>query len=225
MEYFIENGPVFSSLRVNLKAGEQLKGEAGAMVAMSPSIELKAKTTGKGLGGVLGSMMGGESMFSSVFTANNDGELILAPGVPGDIIAFDLKGETLFAQGGAYLAGDPSLEISTKLSGKAMIGGEGLFLATIKGNGTVFLNSYGAVIKKELAAGEKYIVDTGHIVAFTESITYQIRQASRGLKGVFSSVASGEGLVSEYTGPGTLWLQTRNLNPLAQAISKYIVKR
>lgn len=219
MEFKIENRPVFTSMRVLMKAGEQFKAEAGAMVAMSPGIELEAKTTGKGLMGTLGAMMGGEKMFGSLFTAKQDGELILAPGVPGDIIHHELKGNSLYAQSGAYLAGTPSLEISTKLSGKAMISREGLFLTKITGTGVVFLNSYGAVYERELAPGERFIVDTGHIVAFEENVQFTWQQAGKGL---FSSFASGEMMVCEYVGPGKIWLQTRNLGPFANAIAKFI---
>jgi uncharacterized protein (TIGR00266 family) len=102
-----------------------------------------------------------------------------------------------------------------------MISGEGLFLQKISGTGIVFLNSFGAVFEKILAPGEVYIVDTNHIVAFEETIQYKVKKAA---KGIFSTLASGEGLVCEYTGPGKMWVQTRALSALAQAIGKFITK-
>ena len=102
-----------------------------------------------------------------------------------------------------------------------MFAGEGLFLSKISGNGIVFLNSYGAIYEKELAPGEQYIVDTGHIVAFQETVTYKLRKAA---KGIFSSLASGEGLVCEYTGPGKIWIQTRNLSALGAVLARFVSK-
>ena len=102
-----------------------------------------------------------------------------------------------------------------------MISGEGLFLQKISGTGIVFLNSFGAVFEKTLAPGEVHIVDTNHIVAFEETIQYKIKKAA---KGIFSSLASGEGLVCEYTGPGKMWVQTRALSALAGAIGKFLTR-
>ncbi|OHD55091.1 MAG: TIGR00266 family protein [Spirochaetes bacterium GWF1_49_6] len=221
MDFKIEGGPVFTILRVNLQAGENIKAEAGAMVAMSPSIELKAKTTGKGFLGAIGAMVGGESLFSSVFTANAAGELLITPATPGDIVHVKLAGQTLMAQAGAYLAGTVDLQISAQGSLKALIGGEGLFLSKITGTGDLFLGSYGAILMKELAPGEVYIVDTGHMVAWESQVQYKLKKAAKGL---FSTMASGEGLVGEYTGPGKLWLQTRNLSALAGILAPMIVR-
>lgn len=220
MEYKIENGPVFTTVRILFKQGEQFRAEAGAMVSMSTSLKLEAKKTGKGFMGSIRASMAGESFFASLFTAENgSGELVLAPGNPGDILQMELTGNTIMAEGGAYLAGSPDLQISSQGSLKAMISGEGLFLQKISGKGTVFLSSYGAVQEKILNPGDSYIVDTGHIVAFEETVQYKIKKAAKGL---FSSMASGEGLVCEYTGPGKLWIQTRNLSSLAQMIMKFI---
>ena len=115
MEYKIENRPVFTSLRVNFAAGETFRAEKGAMIAMSPGIELQAKTTGKGLFGTVKAMVGGESMFASLYTASAPGELILAPPASGDIIHIQMAGQTILCQRGAYLAGTPDLDISTHL--------------------------------------------------------------------------------------------------------------
>ncbi len=220
MEYYIENGETFSTLRLNLKHGESFRAEAGAMLSMSPTINLEAKASGKGIIGTFKAAVGGESFFASLFTAEKgDGEVILAPNVLGSIIKIDLNNTKLFAQGSAYLAGSSDLTISTKGSFKSMISGEGLFLQTIQGNGIVFLSSFGAIIEKTLLPGESYIVDTGHIVAFDDTIKYFIRKASKGL---FSSLATGEVLVCEYTGPGKIWIQSRNLSAFASLISRFI---
>lgn len=220
MKFTIEHAPVYATLRVDMQHGEQFRAESGAMVSMSPSIELEATTSGKGLMGTLKAAVGGESIFATLYSATQGaGELVLAPGAPGDIVQLELRDETWFAQGGAYLAGDPSLTLGTQGSIKALISGEGLFLSKISGTGPLFLTSFGAIYSKDLAIGERYIVDTGHIVAFPSSVTYTVRKAARGL---FSTLASGEGLVCEFMGPGRLYMQTRNVSALARMIQPFI---
>lgn len=222
MNFKIENGPVFTILRIQMAKGESFRAEAGAMVAKSPAIQLETKTAGKGFLGTIKAMAGGEGLFASLFTAvDGDGELILAPGTPGDVVKFDISGKNLYAQGGSYLAGSPELTLSTEGSLKSMVSGEGLFLQKISGIGTVFLNSYGAIIEKKLAAGESFIVDTGHIVAFEDTVKYQLKKAAKGL---LSSLASGEGMVCEYQGPGSIWIQTRNLPAFAKLIGGFLSK-
>lgn len=223
MEFQLENGPVFTILRVSMMPGESFRAEPGAMVSMSSNIEIQSKGSGKGILGSLKAAVGGESFFASVYTAaGGPGELVLAPTFPGDILRVDLSGRTLLAQGGAYLAGNTDLELSTQGSLKAMVSGEGLFLSKISGTGVVFLNAYGAISEKQLGPGETYIVDTGHIVAFDESVSYSLRKSAKGL---FSTIVSGEGLVSEYTGPGRIWIQGRNLKGFARLIASLTPNR
>ncbi len=220
MQFKIENEPVFSTLRLNLSRGESFRAEAGAMLAMTSTIKLEAKSSGKGLIGTLKAAVGGESLFGSLFTAEDgDGELVLAPTTMGDIWHINLNNQKIFAQGGAYLAGEVGLTLSTKGSFRGMISGEGLFLQDISGTGNLFLSSYGKIIEKNLLAGESYVVDTGHIVAFESQVKYQVKKAARG---IFSSIASGEGLVCEYQGPGKIWLQTRNLPAFANLLQKFM---
>lgn len=217
MKAEIKDRPVFTTLTISLEQGETIRAEGGAMVSMSPTVEMKSKRQGKGIGGMLKAAVGGEGLFASEFTAEHGpGEIVFAPPTPGDVIQMPIQGRTLMAQGGAYLAGSSGLELGTKGSLKAMFSGEGLFLQTISGSGTVFLACYGSVMEKNLAAGETYVVDTGHMLAFEESVNYRIRMASRGL---LSSIVSREGLVAEFSGPGKLWIQSRNLRGFAQLLS------
>jgi uncharacterized protein (TIGR00266 family) len=220
MNYSISNAPIFTTLTVQLRQGESFRAESGAMIAMSPTIAIKASGSGKGLFGSIKAAIGGESLFASIYTAENgSGEIVLAPSAPGDILKFELKNQTILAQGGAYLAGEVGLDVSTQGSLKAWIGGEGLFLSKISGTGLLFLNSYGAIIEKTIVSGEEYIIDSGHIVAFESSLNYDVQMASRG---VFSSIATGEGLVCRFRGEGTLWYQTRNVSALASLIKGFI---
>jgi len=220
MKYTIENGHVYSSLRVDMERGEQFRAESGAMLSMSPTIELEATSAGKGIFGTLKAAVGGESIFASIFTAvRGPGELIVAPSSPGDIVEFNLNNETLIAQAGSYLAGDVSITVGTQGSIKAFVAGEGLFLATMTGTGKVFLNSFGAIYHRDLGMGETYIVDTGHIVAFQHTMAYNIKKAA---KGIFSSLASGEGLVCEFVGPGRVYMQTRNVSAFAKMLHPFM---
>ncbi len=220
MNFTIEHQPVYSALRISMDQGERFRAEPGAMLSMSATIELNTTTSGKGLFGTLKAAVGGESVFSSIYEAKNGpGELVLAPSAPGDILRLDLNNETILAQSGAYLAGDVGLTLGMQGSLKALVSGEGLFLSKITGTGVVFLNSFGAIYQRTLSAGEPYVVDSGHMVAFTDGMQYSIKTASKGL---FSSLASGEGLVCLFVGPGTVWIQTRNIRAFAGLLAPFM---
>lgn len=220
MMFSIEHAPVYASLRVNMDQGERFRAEPGAMLSMTPSIELESAMAGKGLFGSLKAAVGGESIFASIYTAvHGPGELYLAPSNPGDIARIDLQNQTVLAFGGAYMAGDASLTIGARGSLKSMFAGSDLFLTVISGTGPVFLGSFGAFYSRTLGVGEPYVVDTGHIVAFTDGMHYSIKTASRGL---LSSLATGEGLTCLFTGPGTIWMQTRNVRAFASSIAPFL---
>lgn len=223
MQHSIKHGPVFSTLHVTLNSGEQIIGERGAMISMTPTVELKAKTTGKGVMGAMKSMIGGEALFSTTYTAQeNNSEIVLAPSSPGDIIHFAINGKKILAQGGSYLAGTSGLQLGTQGSLRGALMGEGLFLQTISGIGDVWLSSYGAVYVVELAAGQEYSVDNGNMVAFEESVSFSIKKATKGL---FSTFASGEGFISRFKGPGKVWIQTRSISGFAQLLMPYLSKK
>ena len=220
MTYSIDNGPVFTTLTFQLVEGESVLAESGAMISMSTSIDLKAEGSGKGVFGVLKSASSGEGFFNSRFTAvGAGGEVVLAPSVPGAIIAIPLKGETVSAKSGSFFAGSVDLNLSVEGSLKGMVSGKGLFLQKISGQGDVFLNTYGAVLEKTLTSEEEYIIDNGHLVAFDETVNYTFKKSA---KGIFSSLASGEGYVCVFKGPGRVWTQTRNLRSFAGLLSPYI---
>jgi len=153
------------------------------------------------------SVLGGESFFTNTFRAAEAGEVCFAPALPGDMVAVELAGQTLLAQSGAYVASSPEIAVDTKWGGaKTFVSKEGFFLLKLSGTGTVFLSSYGAIQDVQLAAGQKYVVDTGHMVAFDETVRYDVKRVG-GLK---STLFSGEGLVCELTGPGRIFTQTRS---------------
>src|SRR5216117_2555418 len=217
--YQIEHQPAFSLAVLKLQAEQSIMAEAGAMVSMSANIELQSQMKG-GLFGALKRAAGGESAFVSTFTARGGpGEVTLAPGAPGDIAAIEMSNQQFFVQSSSYLAGDASLTVDTKWGGaKSFFAGEGLFVLMVQGQGLLLVSSFGAIHRKTLAPGERYVVDTGHLVAWEGTTQYTLRKAAAGF---FRSMVSGEGIVAEFTGPGELLIQTRNLAALAGLLKPF----
>ncbi len=217
--YQIEHQPAFSLAVLTLQPEQSIMAEAGAMVSMSANIELQSQMKG-GLFGALKRAAGGESAFVSTFTARGGpGEVTLAPGAPGDIAAIEMNNQQFFVQSSSYLAGDASLTVDTKWGGaKSFFAGEGLFVLMVQGQGLLLVSSFGAIHRKTLQAGERYVVDTGHLVAWEGTTQYTLRKAAAGF---FRSMVSGEGIVAEFTGPGELLIQTRNLAALAGLLKPF----
>jgi uncharacterized protein (TIGR00266 family) len=201
--------PSFSLAVVSLDPGEEVQAEGGAMVSMSPNVSLETEMKGGFLGALGRSVLGGESFFTSKYRAQGGpGELTLAPTLPGDITVLELQGQTMFLKSGAYLAGGGGLTIDSKWGGaRGFFGGGGLFLLRVQGHGPLLFNTYGALHWKQLGPGERYVVDTGHVVAFSDGMGFQVKKAAAGW---INTITSGEGLVCEFTGPGLVYLQTRS---------------
>ena len=212
-QYEVLHQPSFSLAVIKLQAEQSIQAEAGAMVSMSANVELQSQMKG-GLFGAIKRAAGGESAFISTFTARGGpGEVTFAPGAPGDIAAIEMNNQSFFVQSSSYLAGDASLTVDTKWGGaKSFFGGEGLFVLLVQGHGLLLVSSFGAIHQKRLQPGERYVVDTGHLVAWEGTTQYTLRKAAAGF---FRSMMSGEGIVAEFTGPGELLIQTRNLAALA----------
>lgn len=207
MRHEIKYSPAYSLALIALEAGEKLQAETGAMVSMSDSIKIETAMQGGLFAGLKRSVLGGESLFINTFTAESAGEVTVAPALPGDIIALELTGGTVFVQSGSFLAASPGVTVDTKWGGsKSFFSREGLFLLKCSGQGTLFVSSYGAIHLVELAPGQRHTVDTGHMVAFDESVTYEVGKVG----GWKSTMLGGEGLVCKLTGPGRFYLQTRS---------------
>lgn len=216
----IKNQGAFALAVVNLQAEQSISAEAGAMVSMSSNVELHSELKG-GIFGALKRAVGGESAFISTFTAKGgSGEVTLAPGAPGDVVGIEMQNQTFLVQSSSYLAGDTSLQVDTKFGGaKSWLGGEGLFLLNVSGTGLLLVSSFGAIHRKTLRPGEQYVVDTGHLVAWEGHMQYNLRKAAK--SGFFRSFLSGEGMVSEFTGPGEILIQTRNLAAFAGLLKPF----
>ncbi len=208
MRHEVKYQPSYALAMVTLDPGESIQAEAGAMVSMSSTIQMETSTRGGMLSGLRRSVLGGESFFINTFRAEETGEVTLAPALPGDIAALELTGgSTLLVQSGSFLAATEGVNVDTKWGGaKSFFSSEGLFLLRCTGQGTIWISSYGAIHPIDLGVGEPYTVDTGHMVAFDDSVQYDVGRSG----GWKSTLFSGEGLVVKLTGPGRFYMQTRS---------------
>lgn len=203
--FSIEGRPDYSLLRVQLNGGQSIRVEASAMATMDVNLEMKTKMKGG-----LGRLLGGESIFINEFTAKGgNGEITIAPNTPGDMEHIQLNNQTLFLQSSAFVASGMDVTVDSKWQGfKGFFSGEGLFLLKCSGMGDLWFNSYGGIIPIDVT--DSLVVDTGHIVAFTEGLSYRVTT----LGGYKSFFFSGEGLVCKFEGQGRVWIQTRKVFPL-----------
>ena len=208
MDVEIRYSPSFALGVIALPPGGEVKAEAGAMTSMSGGVEIETKAQGGMLAGLRRSVLGGESFFINTFRAPSGGELTVSPTLPGDIVHMPLDGSrALLVQSGSWLASDADVQVDTKWGGgRTFFSGEGLFLLRCTGAGDMIVSSFGAIERRNLGPGEVLRIDTGHIVAFEEGLGYQVNKVG----GWKSTLLSGEGLVATFTGPGSLWMQTRS---------------
>lgn len=210
MDVKIEYKPGCTFARIGIDAGEHITAEGGAMISMSGDMAVETTTHKKGKGGVLKGikrMLSGESFFLNHFTAgSNGGEVLLAATLPGDMQEYELFDERLILQSGSYVASSPGVDMDMGWQGfKSIFSGERMFWLNISGRGKVVFNSFGAIYPVEVDG--EYIVDTGHIVAFNETLKFKISKAG---KSWLSSFMGGEGLVCKFEGKGTVWCQSHN---------------
>ncbi|PKO14348.1 MAG: TIGR00266 family protein [Chloroflexi bacterium HGW-Chloroflexi-10] len=216
MEIDIQFRPSYSLAIVKLVPNERIRTDSGSMVSHSADVEIETKAEGGFLKSLGRAVLGGESFFQNFWKAGaQGGEVTLAPDLPGDMAMIQMTGQTLMIQSGSYLASEAGIELSTKLSGKAFKAGEGVSMLEASGSGKLLVSSYGAIFEKDLASGEKYIVDSSHLVAFDGSMNVEALSVG-GLK---STLLSGEGLVVQLTGPGHIYIQTRS----PQALISWII--
>jgi uncharacterized protein (TIGR00266 family) len=208
MQVEILAGPAFAFSTVTIAPGGEVQVEAGAMAAYSDGVEIETQARGGMMAGLKRSVLGGESFFINTFRAPAGGSVAVAPSLPGDMTKVTLDGShALYVQSGSWIASDPTIEVDTKWGGsKTFFSGEGLFLLRCTGPGDLLVSSYGAILTRTLAAGEGYTLDTGHVVAFDDTIQYTVSKAGNWK----TTVLGGEGLVTRFVGPGRLWLQTRS---------------
>jgi uncharacterized protein (TIGR00266 family) len=215
MKIDIRHAPSFAVARVTLEPKEELRAESGAMMATSHGVSVEASTRGGVLKGLKRSVLGGESLFLTTFTAPAEGGWVeVAHHLAGDIVTETLKAnEPMSITKGCWLASSAAIDLDTKWGGfKNLFGGEGGFLIRASGAGPILLACYGAIDRVDLADGESVTIDTGHVVAFGPTVTSSIRKVAGGM---IQTMKSGEGFVFDFTGPG--WVMTQSRNPSALA--------
>ena len=225
MQIEIVKGPGAAAAHLRLGPGESCTAEGGAMVAMSGDMDISTTTHKKGKGSLLKSMkrlLAGESLFLNHFTAGGQGgEVWLATALAGDMMQYELQQENLIVQGGSYVACEPEIEIDLGWQGfKSFLSGESVFWVHLKGSGKVVVSSFGCIYPVQVDG--EYIVDTGHIVAFNETLDFEVTKAG---KSWMSSILGGEGLVCKFKGRGTIWCQSHNPSSFGQALGPMLRPR
>lgn len=219
--YEITHAPAYASLKLCLQPNQSVFVEAGGMAAMDTWINMKSKVQSGLMKGVK-RMLGGESLFLSEFTAEGKaGDLYISPGVPGDIQHYYINGTGLMIQSSGFVASSTTVEIDSKFQGfKGFFSGESLFLIKTTGHGDVWFSSYGAII--EISVAGDYIVDTGYIVAFEDTLNYSVEMlGGLSFRGLKTGILGGEGLVCRFSGNGRLWVQSRNLYTLINFLNPF----
>ena len=219
----MRQGPAYGVARLTLGPNEPVKVEAGAMMTMSQGVVLQSKAEGGVLKSLKRAALGGESFFVSTYTAPPSGGFVdVAARLPGDVSMVEVgAGKALFISKGSWLANEATVTIDTQWGGfKNLFGGEGGFIVRAEGQGKVVFACYGALEVWNLAAGQGITVDTGHMVAYEDTVQMTMRKASGG--GIVQSFKSGEGLVFDFAGPGRVWTQTRNPTELQTWISSFV---
>jgi uncharacterized protein (TIGR00266 family) len=208
MQISVRHSPSFAVARMVLDPGEDCRAESGAMMATSGGVEVQSKAEGGFMKSLKRSVLSGESFFQTTFTASQAGGWVdCAARLPGDVTVFDV-GQGMNLTKGSYLCSASTVVIDTSWGGfKNMWGGEGGFLVRATGTGQVAASCYGALDTVDLAEGEQMVLDSGHLVGYTDGVTFTTRKVA---KGIMQTLKSGEGLVMEFTGPGRIYKQTRN---------------
>ncbi len=225
MEVELMHQPGNSAARMIIPAGETVTAEAGAMISMSSDVQIETTTHKRGKGGVMKALrriLSGESMFLNHFTPGaNGGEVIVAATLAGDMMVYDLDDEELVVQSGSFVACEEQLDVDMNWQGfKSLLSGESVFWLRIRGTGKVVLSSFGAIY--QLSVDSEQIVDTGHIVAFNETLDFTISKAG---KSWLQSILGGEGFVCRFNGRGTVWCQSHNASSFGRNLGPMLKPR
>ena len=211
MKYHIEKGPSYAVLRATMDRGDRLMAETGAMISRSESVRGDAEIGGgDGIGGMIKSAVSSsKDLVENAFEAEADGaELTLAPDHPGDVFAIDVGQDgPIKVNSGSVLAWEPTVERSSGFTGAGGFFSSGaLRLLELSGSGRAFLSAHGSVIKTEVTTDDATVVDTDHLIAWTDGLSISREQDGN----IKSAVLGGEGVVSKFSGRGSVWIQTRD---------------
>lgn len=214
-------GPAATALICHLENGERLVAESGAMMALQGKFDIETTTRQNGEGGLLKGlkrMLSRQSFFMNHFTARTAGEIWLGSPLPGDMFHHSMNGEKIVVTGGNFLASAGNISIDLEWQGlKSFFSGENLFWIKARGHGELLASSFGFIYQIEVDG--EYIVDTGHIVAFEETLNFEISRASRNW---LEAYLSGEGFVCRFKGRGKLWCQSHNPRSYGLELRPYL---
>ena len=220
-------GQTVPVVEVTLNKGETMYTQTGGMSYQTDGITMKTNARG-GLMKGIGRMFSGESLFMANFKEERDGAMVaFGTTVPGNIMPVDLSQmpNGITVQKGSFLCAEDSIETSVTFSKKfsaGLVGGEGFILQKAKGNGMLFLEVDGDPIEKELMPGEVLKVDTGNVVAFEQTVSYEVEM----VKGIGNIFLGGEGLfLTRLVGPGKVILQSQNFGDFVGRIAPFIPNR
>lgn len=212
-------GKTVPAVEFTLNRGESIYSQRGGMTWQTDGINMKTNARG-GVMKSLGRMFTGESIFMNTYTANIDGaKVAFATTVPGDIVSINVgKNNGFTVQKSSFLCAEPGVDMSiafTKKFSAGLFGGEGFVLQKAKGNGMLFLEVDGDPVERILAPGEVLKVDTGNVVGFESTVSYEI-ETVKGLGNIF---LGGEGLfLTKLVGPGRVIIQSQNFGDFAGKI-------
>ena len=210
--YNVRHSPAYALLEIELRSEQSVLVEASAMAAMDATLQMKSRLKGGLLKG-LGRALAGESLFINEFTARQrQGTIRIAPPIPGDISHYALDGQrSLIVQSGGFVACSPTIELDTQFQGlRGFFSGESLFMLRAYGCGDLWFGSYGGIL--EIPISGEYVIDTGYIVAFEDTLDYNVELISGlSFRGLRTGLLGGEGLVCRLRGQGRAWIQSRQL--------------
>lgn len=222
MKYKI-SGDNLQLVTLQIDPGEKIYAEAGSMVYQSGNINMEAKMRGGFLKG-LGRKFSGETMFLTEFTsAGGTGMVSFGGNAPGTIKPIELtSGKDFLVQKDAFLVAEDNVDMSIafqKKLGAAFFGGEGFILEKLSGNGTVFIHACGDFVEFDLKPEQILKVDTGCVVGWDDTVTYDIQR----VKGIKTMFFGGEGLfLTTLKGPGKLLIRSMTLSNLATSLRPFL---
>jgi uncharacterized protein (TIGR00266 family) len=222
LEYEIVKNPM-GLIEFTLNKGEKIVAEAASMVFMRGDMITETRMRKGGfLKSLKAAAFGGESFFVNEFIAQADGcKLGLTGNMLGDIEAIDVN-EEFIVQSGSFVGSTTDLTLDTKWQGFTKgIFGSNLFMLKTVGKGTMFVNAWGGILKKELESGEKMILDNYQLVALSSTADYRVTKHGS-LK---TTLFGGDALVIEIVGPGTVYIQTKNIMEFVRALIPFLPHR
>jgi uncharacterized protein (TIGR00266 family) len=229
-------GEEMQYVEVELDPNETAVAEAGSFMMMDEGIEMATifgdgshqQQTSNFLGKLLSAgkrVLTGESLFMTTYTNMSHGKkhVSFASPYPGKIIPLDLMrlGGRITCQKDSFLCAAKGVSIGIEFQrklGTGLFGGEGFIMQKLEGDGMAFVHAGGHVLERELQPGEMLKIDTGCIVAFTSTVSYDIQFVG----GIKNTLFGGEGVFfATLRGPGKVWIQTLPISRLASRILAY----